>query len=106
MNIPPQHKLPAALELLTITISTLPEQSLEPVPDPDITLTSEGEEETYEPAEDNCMEVALMFRPTKFKAGPPEDFSGKNDDTMHWLLAMKAYFIINEKSILKMQPPS
>ena len=41
------------------------------------------------------MEVALMLRQTEFKAGLPEDFSGKNDDTMHWLLAMKAYFIIN-----------
>ena len=43
------------------------------------------------------MEVALMSRPTKFKAGLPEDFSGKNDDATCWLLAMKAYFIINEK---------
>ena len=43
------------------------------------------------------MEVALMSRPTKFKAGLPEDFSGKNDDAMRWLLAMKAYFVINEK---------
>ena len=43
------------------------------------------------------MEVALMSRPTEFKAGLPEDFSGKNDDTTHWLLAMKAYFVINEK---------
>ena len=41
------------------------------------------------------MEVALMSRPTEFKAGPPEDFSGKNDDATCWLLAMKAYFIIN-----------
>ena len=53
---------------------------MEPVPDPDITLTSESKEETYEPAEDNRMEVALVSRPTKFKAGLPEDFSGKNDD--------------------------
>ena len=36
-----------------------------------------------------------MSRPTKYKAGLPEDFSGKNDDTTHWLLAMKAYFVIN-----------
>ena len=43
------------------------------------------------------MEVALMSRPTEFKAGLPEDFSGKNDDATHWLLAMKADFIINEK---------
>ena len=43
------------------------------------------------------MEVALMSRPTKFKAGLPEDFSGKNDNAMRWLLAMKAYFVINEK---------
>ena len=53
---------------------------MEPPPDPDITLTSESEEEIYEPAEDNCMEIALMSRPTEFKAGLPEDFSGKNDD--------------------------
>ena len=38
-----------------------------------------------------------MSRPTEFKAGLPEDFSGKNDDAMCWLLAMKAYFVINEK---------
>ena len=53
---------------------------MEPVPDPNITLTSESEEETYEPAEDYRMEIALMSRPTEFKAGLPEDFSGKNDD--------------------------
>ena len=43
------------------------------------------------------MEVALMSRPTKFKAGLPEDFSGKNDDAMCWLLAMKANFIMNSE---------
>ena len=52
---------------------------MEPVLDPDITLTSKSEE-TYEPAEDDHMDVALMSRPTEFKAGLPEDFSGKNDD--------------------------
>ena len=89
--------MPAALEPLAITISTLPELSLEPVPDPDITLTSKSEEETYKPAVDNHIEVALMSRPTEFKAGLPEDFSGKNDDATCWLLAMKAYFVINKK---------
>ena len=53
---------------------------MEPVPNPDVTLISKSEEETYEPAEDNRMEIALMSKPTKFKAGLPEDFSGKNDD--------------------------
>ena len=53
---------------------------MEPVLDPDIILTSESKEETYEPAEDYHMEVALMSRPTEFKAGLPEDFFGKNDD--------------------------
>ena len=43
------------------------------------------------------MDVALMSRPTEFKARLPEDFSGKNDDATCWLLAMKAYFVINEK---------
>ena len=89
--------MPAALEPLAITITTLPKPPTEPVLDPDITLNSESEEETYEPAEDNRMEVALMSRPTEFKAGLPEDFSGKNDNATQWLLAMKAYFIINEK---------
>ena len=70
---------------------------MEPVPNPDITLTSESEKETYKPAEDNRMEIALMSRPTEFKAGLPEDFSGKNDDATQWLLAMKAYFVINDK---------
>ena len=97
LNVLPQRELPIALEPLAITISPLPEPTSEPVPDPDITLTSKSKEETYEPAKDNCMEVALMSRPTKFKAGLPEDFSGKNDDATHWLLATKAYFVINEK---------
>ena len=43
------------------------------------------------------MDVALMSRPTEFKAGLPEDFSGKNDDTTRWLLAMKAHFVINTR---------
>ena len=43
------------------------------------------------------MEVALMSRPTKFKAGLSEDFSGKNNDATRWLLAIKAYFVINKK---------
>ena len=33
---------------------------MEPVPDPDITLTSGSKEETYEPAEDDHMDVAQM----------------------------------------------
>ena len=28
-------------------------------------------------------------------AGLPQDFSGKEEDAMRWILAMKAYFIIN-----------
>ena len=70
---------------------------MEPIPDPDIEITSESEEETYKLSEDNHMEVALMSRPTGFKSGLLEDFSGKNDDATHWLLAMKAYFIMNNK---------
>ena len=61
-NVLPRGESPAALEPLTISISTLPEPPMEPVPDPDITLTSESEEETYEPAEDNHMDVALVTR--------------------------------------------
>ena len=82
LNVPPQFELPAALEPLPITITTLPKPSLEPIPDPNIEITSESEEETFEPAEDNCMEAALMTTPTKYKAGLPEDFSGKNEDAM------------------------
>ena len=82
-NVPPHHESPTALEPLAITISTLPELSSELVLDPDVTLTSESEEDIYEPAEDNRMEVALMSRPTEFKAGLPEDFSGKNDNATH-----------------------
>ena len=96
-NVLPQCESPAALEPLAISISTLPEPSSEPVPDPNITLTSESKEETYELAEDNRMEVGPMSRPTEFKAGLPEDFSGKNDNAMRWLLAMKAYFVINKR---------
>ena len=87
-NILPRCESLAALEPLPITITTLPEPSSKPVLDPDIVITSESEEETYEPAEDNRMELATMSRPTEFKAGLPEDFSGKNNDTMRWLLAV------------------
>ena len=96
-NVPPRRESPATLEPLTISISTLPEPPTEPIPDPDITLTSESEEETYEPAEDYRMEIAQMSRPTEFKAGLPENFSGKNDNATQWLLAMKACFVINER---------
>ena len=96
-NVPPRRESPTTLEPLTVSISTLPEPPTEPVLDPDITLTSESEEETYKLAEDNRMEIALMSRPTEFKAGLPEDFSGKNDNATQWLLAMKAYFVINDK---------
>ena len=43
------------------------------------------------------MEVALMTGPTEFKAGLLETFSGKNDDATCWLLAMKAYFTMNDE---------
>ena len=43
------------------------------------------------------MEVALMSRPTEYKAGLLEDFSGKNDNATCWLLAMKAYFTMNDE---------
>ena len=43
------------------------------------------------------MEIASMSRHTEFKAGLPEYFSGKNNDTTHWLLAMKAYFVIKDR---------
>ena len=33
----------------------------------------------------------------ELKAGLPEDFSGKEEDAMRWLLAMKAYFGMNDK---------
>ena len=37
------------------------------------------------------------YKPTEMKAGLPEDFSRKNEDTTCWLRAMKAYFIMNEE---------
>ena len=43
------------------------------------------------------MEVVLMSKPNQIKAGLLKDFSGKNDDTTCWLLAMKAYFGMNEE---------
>ena len=74
MNVPTQYELPAALEPLPITITTLPEPSSEPIPDLNIEITSESEEEIFEPAEDNHMEIALMSRPIEFKSGLSEDF--------------------------------
>ena len=42
------------------------------------------------------MEVALMSTPAEIKAGLPEDFCGRNEDATCWLLAMKAYFRMND----------
>ena len=41
------------------------------------------------------MDVAQMTKPNEIKAGFPDDFSGKNEDAMHWLLGMKANFGTN-----------
>ena len=95
-NVLSWHESPAALEPLPISISTLPEPTSESIPDPDIEITSD-EEETFEPTVDNHMDVARMTNPIEYKARLPEDFSGKNNDTTWWLLAMKAYFGINNK---------
>ena len=43
------------------------------------------------------MDVALMSKPTEIKAGLLDVFSGKNEDTTRWLLAMKACFGMNEE---------
>ena len=66
----------------------------EVTPDPDIEITSE--EEVFEPTEDNRMDVATRDKPTELKVGLPNNFSGKEEDTMRWLLAMKAYFWMND----------
>ena len=93
-NVLPQHESPTTLEPLAISISTLPKPPSEPVPDPNIEITSEEGEDAYKPAEES-MEGPPMTRPMEFRVGLPEDFSGKNDDATCWLLAMKAYFVIN-----------
>ena len=38
-----------------------------------------------------------MSKPTEIKAGLPDDFSRRNEDATWWLLAMKAYFGMNEE---------
>ena len=43
------------------------------------------------------MNIALMSKPAEIKTGLPDDFSRKNEDAMCWLLAMKAYFGMNEE---------
>ena len=43
------------------------------------------------------MGVALMSKTNEIKAGLPEDFSRRNDNAMRWLLAMKAYFGMNQE---------
>ena len=40
------------------------------------------------------MDMALMSRPTEFKARLLEDFSGKNDDATRWLLVLQFFFLI------------
>ena len=93
LNVPSWCELPAELEPLVLSISTFPEPTPTPVPEPDITITRK--EESYEPAWENSMEGATA-RPMEYKAGLSEDSSRKNEDATWWLLAMKAYFIINE----------
>ena len=78
------------LEPLPISISTLPKP--ENIPDPDIELPGLEEEEEFHPAEER---PAKMTTP-KYKAGLPGDFSGKNEDTTQWMMAMKCYFAIND----------
>ena len=68
---------------------------MDPVSDPDIEITSD-KEEAFKPAKEE-LEVATMSKPSEIKAGLPEDFSGKNQDAMCWLLAMKAYFRMNQE---------
>ena len=92
--------MPTALKPLPITISTLPEPTPEPVLDPDIKITSEEEEESFEPAPEWPMDVALMSKPTEIKAGLLDDFSGRNEDATQGLLAINAYFGMN-KAIYK-----
>ena len=91
--------MPAALEPLPISISTLLEPTNAPTPDPDIEITSE--EDNFEPAlKQPNMDVAVArttVKPTEIKAGLSEDFSGRNDDATCWLMAMKAYFGINKE---------
>ena len=92
-NILPQCESPAALEPLPLIITTLPVTTSDPILDPDIVLTSEeDDEDKFEPAEE--AHPAKMSFP-ELKARLPEDFSGKNDDTTCWLLAMKSYFAMN-----------
>ena len=43
------------------------------------------------------MDIALMSKPTEIKARLLHDFSGRNEDATQWLLAMKAYFGMNEE---------
>ena len=38
----------------------------------------------------------MAIYPVEIKAGLPDDFSRRNKDTTRWLLAMKAYFVMNE----------
>ena len=38
-----------------------------------------------------------MSKPAEIKDGLPGDFSGKNNDATQWLLAMKAYFGMNNE---------
>ena len=82
---------------MSITITTLPEPTPESILDPDIEITSEEEEESFEPAMEHPMNIALMSKPAEIKTGLLDDFSRKNEDAMCWLLAMKAYFGMNEE---------
>ena len=94
-NVPTQRELPAALEPLPLTISTLLELTPAPVPDSDIEITSE-EEETFQPTKER-FKRAMSNKPTEIKARLPDNFLGKNEDAMWWLLAMKAYFGMNQE---------
>ena len=75
----PQCSLPGPLDPLSLTITTIPDQSPASIPDPDIEIPTASEEETFEQVpsqQDDEMATCSM----EIKAGLPEDFLGKNED--------------------------
>ena len=90
----PQCSLPGPLDPLSLTITTIFDQSPASIPDPDIEIPTASEEETFEQVpsqQDDEMAICSM----EIKAGLPEDFLGKNEDATWWLLSMKVYFTMN-----------
>ena len=109
LDIETWHELTATLDPLPLTIVSIPEPITSVPSNLDIEITSEhSNKEISSPPVPlhkpnpspspllSTMEVEMSTTlDVKIKVGLPEDFTRKGEDAMRWILAMKAYFLMN-----------